>query len=464
MAAFALGLLGDAAAVERLLASLQDPEAVVRARAAEALGRIGGAARGARPWRASLLDDAAARPRPLTVRGDDPGSATDPWLVLRLGAVRAGPPQGRRRRRVRRLLDGGRPRFDWWAATWTAMRAGAAPPCARCSWRPPPPATRSRARWPRAGWARSRTPGVRGPARPGWLRDKDAARGGARRCARWARIGDARGVPRGGRAAPLANPVLRGRRCSALAALPPDRDAARAGRGRWSGHERPWIRAAAFPALARLDREDFALVLSGLDPDPVWFVRARLAGALGDAGDEVSVRLLLRLAQGRRTRAWCRRCWTALRAGARAPSRSTPCAATSPTPTSGARGGRRGPGRAQGHGPVAPRSLAAYERGPARPRPRRAAGGSRRSPSRRTRAGAAALLAQSPTSDPARAVRLQPRRRAAARAGQRSACPGAETMPSAAPLDYRDGHGALRSAARAAALHAAAAPAHCARA
>jgi cyclophilin family peptidyl-prolyl cis-trans isomerase len=49
------------------------------------------------------------------------------------------------------------------------------------------------------------------------------------------------------------------------------------------GHEAAWIRAAALRALAHLDREDFALVLSGLDPDPEWSVRAGLARALGEA-------------------------------------------------------------------------------------------------------------------------------------------------------------------------------------
>src|SRR5439155_23144954 len=42
----------------------------------------------------------------------------------------------------------------------------------------------------------------------------------------------------------------------------------------------------------RTDGEAFALVLSGLDPDPVWWVRAALAGALGAAGDDVSLGIL----------------------------------------------------------------------------------------------------------------------------------------------------------------------------
>jgi cyclophilin family peptidyl-prolyl cis-trans isomerase len=54
----------------------------------------------------------------------------------------------------------------------------------------------------------------------------------------------------------------------------------------------PWIRAAALGALARADKDGFALVLSGLDPDRVFFVRSALAGALGRSGDDRSVALL----------------------------------------------------------------------------------------------------------------------------------------------------------------------------
>ncbi len=58
------------------------------------------------------------------------------------------------------------------------------------------------------------------------------------------------------------------------------------------GDESPWIRAAALAALARTDRDNFALILSGMDPDPVWWVRAALARALGDLGDDMSVGIL----------------------------------------------------------------------------------------------------------------------------------------------------------------------------
>src|SRR5438876_1074802 len=84
MTAFALGLVGDRQAAARLTLALTDPVAVVRARSAEALGRIGG------PGVAAAVARMAAAATPqgaevLTIRGDDPGSPTDPWLELRLG-------------------------------------------------------------------------------------------------------------------------------------------------------------------------------------------------------------------------------------------------------------------------------------------------------------------------------------------------------------------------------------------
>ena len=77
----------------------------------------------------------------------------------------------------------------------------------------------------------------------------------------------------------------------ALAALPPDR----ALRERIVGElasDQPAVRAAALLALARVDRDDFALVLSSLDPDPAPAVRASLASALAEIGDAGSAAIL----------------------------------------------------------------------------------------------------------------------------------------------------------------------------
>ncbi len=53
----------------------------------------------------------------------------------------------------------------------------------------------------------------------------------------------------------------------------------------------PWpaLRGAALRAVATIDREGFVLLLSGLDPDPHWTVRAALAEVLGTLPAEASV-------------------------------------------------------------------------------------------------------------------------------------------------------------------------------
>ncbi|HVR71697.1 MAG TPA: HEAT repeat domain-containing protein [Vicinamibacteria bacterium] len=287
MAAFALGLVGDPMAVDRLRAALEDPEGVVRGRAAEALGRIGGAGVAAAVARL-VVDSIPPGPRPLTVRGDDPGALTDPWLPLRLSLFALARLKDATAAEAA-LLDAGQPRFDWWVATYVAMRVE--------SPRLRPVLTAAAA----ATDPRSRALAARGL---GALADasaldllgvlvRDDDEGVVVQALRaLAALPDARAtalvVPRlSAKSGVVAWEALR-----ALARLPPDR-ALRPTVAALVGDERPWIRAAAFPVLARLDREEFALVLSGLDPDPVWWVRGALAGALAEAGDEVAVSVLL---------------------------------------------------------------------------------------------------------------------------------------------------------------------------
>jgi cyclophilin family peptidyl-prolyl cis-trans isomerase/HEAT repeat protein len=76
-----------------------------------------------------------------------------------------------------------------------------------------------------------------------------------------------------------------------LARLPPDRSLRERLVRRVAARD-PWIRAPALQALAWNDREDFALVLSGMDVDPEFRVRAALAAALGRGADEMSVGIL----------------------------------------------------------------------------------------------------------------------------------------------------------------------------
>jgi cyclophilin family peptidyl-prolyl cis-trans isomerase/HEAT repeat protein len=286
MAAFALGLAADRGGVDRLLAALHDADSRVRGRAAEALGRIGDprAAAGI----ARLVVDSLPRTISLmTVRGDDPGSMTDSWAEQRLALFALA-----RLKDVpaaqQALLAGGNPRFDWWAATSVAARL--ASPALR-------PVIEAAAA---SSDPRSRSLAARGL---GALKDPSATRtldqlardpdeGVASQAVRaLGAIGDERGRPAVAALLSSKSDVLRREALLALASLPPDR-ALRDRLAAFVGDREPWIRAAALTALAHTDPDDLALVLSGMDPDPVWWVRASLATALGAGGGEVDVGIL----------------------------------------------------------------------------------------------------------------------------------------------------------------------------
>jgi cyclophilin family peptidyl-prolyl cis-trans isomerase/HEAT repeat protein len=285
MAAFALGLVGDRGGVDRLTAALADADAEVRGRSAEALGRIGDAR--AAPAIARLAVDGLPKTiSRMSVRGDDPGSA-DTWLVPRLclfALARLGDPAAARLA----LLDGQNPRFDWWAATWVAMRL------ARPELRPVLAAAAS------SDDPQSRALAARGL---GALKDasavevllpltRDADEGVALQALRaLGAIGDGRGTAAAAALLNSPSDVVRREALRALAVLPPD-PSLRPRIVALVGDPEPWIRAAALGALAHADRAEFALVLSGMDPDPVWWVRGALASALGDSGDETSVAIL----------------------------------------------------------------------------------------------------------------------------------------------------------------------------
>jgi cyclophilin family peptidyl-prolyl cis-trans isomerase/HEAT repeat protein len=286
MAAFALGLIGDRTALERLVAALGDSEAVVRIRSLEALGRIGDPR--VAPDVARAVAGALPKGAPrLTVRGDDPGSPTDPWAELRAGLFALFRLKDARVAESV-LVSGGRSRFDWWAATYVAMRlespllkpvlldaAASSDPLSRAL------AARGLGALKDQGvvdllaqLSRDRDPGVAVAA----VRALGVC-------------GDGRGLAPVAVALDSGDLTVKQEALLALAALPPDRGL-RARVVPYVGAPQPWLRSAALQALARTDRDEFALVLSGLDPDPEWSVRAALATALGLAGDEVSASIL----------------------------------------------------------------------------------------------------------------------------------------------------------------------------
>jgi cyclophilin family peptidyl-prolyl cis-trans isomerase/HEAT repeat protein len=286
MSAFALGLIGDRSAVDRLLFSLADTESAVRARAAEALGRIGDG-RAAGHIAGMIVQAIPKGAALLTIRGDDPGSPADPWLELRLALFALA-----RLKEVpaaeSALLASGRPRFDWWAAAWTAMRIES--PALR-------PALLAAAR---SSDPLSRALAARGL---GALKDAGSADLLGRLAAdpdetvaihalrALAAVGDPRGAAAAASQLASRSAAVQAEALKALAALPVGREH-RARIVPFAGHELPFVRSAAFAALARLDRDELALVLSGLDPDPAWSARAGLAEALGSAADEVSLGIL----------------------------------------------------------------------------------------------------------------------------------------------------------------------------
>jgi cyclophilin family peptidyl-prolyl cis-trans isomerase/HEAT repeat protein len=286
VAAFALGLAGEHAAVDRLLAALADSDAGVRGRAAEALGRVG-EARAAAAIARLVVDALPKTIGRMTVRGDDPGDPADSWAEQRLALLALARLKDVSAAR-HALLDGARPRFDWWAATWVAMRlespelrpvlaaaAGSDDPRSRAL------AARGLGALADASAVALLLPLVRDP-------DETVALFALRALGA---IGDPRGTAAA--AAQIASPsdVVRREALRALAVLPPDPSLRQRLVGLVAERD-PWIRAAALSALAHADRADFALVLSGMDADPVWWVRSAIASALGGLGDEVSVGLL----------------------------------------------------------------------------------------------------------------------------------------------------------------------------
>ncbi len=289
MAAFAMGLLGDKQAAERLLASLADPEPVVKARAAEALGRVGDP-RAAPAIAKMVLDATPKSPSAIVVRGDDPANPYDPWLVQRLGLFAlARLKDAPAAESV--LLNAGKPRFDWWAATWTAMRleSPSLKPVLSAAAASSDPVSRALAA---RGLGALKDPSALELALP-LLKDKDenvvvmAIRAVTA-------IGDARGVQPLAALLRSASPTLLVETLKALVSLPRDKSL-RAQIVSFVGHDQAAVRAAAVQALAHQDGEDFALVLSTLDPDPVFWVRAALASALAESGDEMSLGVLYAL-------------------------------------------------------------------------------------------------------------------------------------------------------------------------
>jgi len=282
MAAFSLGLIGETRAADALVKALADSDGTVRGRAAEALGRLGD------PTHAGLVAQRVLAGIPpgasatLTIRGDDPGSAADPWTELRLGLL-ALARLGDAAAAETALLEGGRPRFDWWAAVYAAMRVGG-------------PGLRPVLE---AG-ARSTDVYARALAAQGLgsFQDEEALgaivtltgdedpRVAASALRALGRFTDSQWASRiAGEALRAPDPGVQTAALEALERLRPERTL-RDPAVDLIGSPDPALRAGGLRLLSRIDPEQFALIRSGLDPDPVWFVRGALATGLSRIADQ----------------------------------------------------------------------------------------------------------------------------------------------------------------------------------
>ena len=137
MAAFALGLIGDASATEALTKALADPNPLIEGRAAEALGLIGqkasataiGAMMATHVNAGALNDlgpDDLSHPLSPAIEAIRLGM----YALVRLGAYET---------LASTLLDGsGQPRSRWWPVSPKRRVRPSARECRRRTWFPPP--------------------------------------------------------------------------------------------------------------------------------------------------------------------------------------------------------------------------------------------------------------------------------------------------------------------------------------
>jgi HEAT repeat protein/cyclophilin family peptidyl-prolyl cis-trans isomerase len=293
MAAFGLGLIGDRSAVPPLVAALDDISPIVQGGAAEALGLIGDASAAEPIGRlaAGIVESGALAEPPaadVDARRDVPASAfrLALYALVRLKAYEP---------LAAAVLDpSGQPRVRWWPVAYALQRIedrralGALLTLAR----EPDPYTRAFAAKGLGGLKDATAVPtlieLLGSGEMAVVVESVRALG---------RIGDAAST-----AAPMLLKMLQTKETSthvrleaveALGAMKAD--------GVYDfmldslADSNPAVRAAALRATALLDPQQFLVVLSGLDPDPVWSVRAAIASALATLPAETAVPALMRM-------------------------------------------------------------------------------------------------------------------------------------------------------------------------
>jgi HEAT repeat protein/cyclophilin family peptidyl-prolyl cis-trans isomerase len=277
IAAFALGLLGDTRAREPLVAALADPSPLVQGSAAEALGLLGdtAAADALGQFAARLVQSAALAQAPDEsddARRDTPTAACR-LAIHALVRLKAYP------QLAAAVLDGtGQPRVRWWPVAFALQRLEdkRALPALLTLARDANPYTRAFAV---KGLAALKDPAAMPVLLP--LLSSGERNVLVETVRALGRIGDPAA------AAPLlkilgdaaADPHVRLETVAAIGGLhvPAVGDALLD----VLADPSPAVRAAALRSLAAFDAENFIFVLSGLDPDPHWNVRAALATLLG---------------------------------------------------------------------------------------------------------------------------------------------------------------------------------------
>jgi HEAT repeat protein/cyclophilin family peptidyl-prolyl cis-trans isomerase len=296
MVAFALGLIGDAAAVEPLLTALGDPNALVKGRAAHALGLIGpDKAASAAPAIGTMVRALVESGAIATPPGDDAPAMSAEADAVRRGLIALMTLRSYDGIATAVLDEQGRPRSGWWpiAAALSRVADDRAVPALTALVSSPSPYTASYALrglgerkavaavptlLPLLEVAREVHPQVRVSAvrAAGQLRDRRAI-------APLLAMLRGKAVPQG-----LELEIL-----AALGAL--EADEAEPDLIDRLTVRSPFVRAAALRALSRVDVLSFTTVLSGLDPDPDWRVRASLADALTVLAPENATPMLERL-------------------------------------------------------------------------------------------------------------------------------------------------------------------------
>lgn len=284
MAAFALGLIGDAAAAPALLTALSDPDPMIQGRAAEALGQIGHKA-AAQPITNMIYAHVSAG----ALNGINPDDMSYPKPsnveAVRLGAfalVRLGAYDGL----ASALLDqSGKVRSRWWPVAYAFQRVN------------DPRAIDTLLDLFNGDGQLARSFAARGlgaskdarVAAPLLAAAEDASQPLAVRIQAVraiAALGDARGGAVMRRLI-TSNKVEQNLQLEAVTALSRLRDPAAVEllidliSASW-----PSIRAAALGALAKTDVDTFVSAISALDPDPHYAVRSSLAGTLAELGRE----------------------------------------------------------------------------------------------------------------------------------------------------------------------------------